>query len=113
MVKFARQLELSLIPEWKDAYVNYKALKRDVQRVKENRAQRNIHRCNESMAGTGAISRTLTRMSTFKHNVENQVKGKGASGRLSFRHGGAEPLRPEDFLVPDSVRHIAYIHIDN
>lgn len=37
MVKFAKQLEGSLVPEWKDAYCNYKELKRDVRRIKEDR----------------------------------------------------------------------------
>lgn len=38
MVKFAKQLEGSLVPEWKDAYCNYKELKRDVKRIKEDRS---------------------------------------------------------------------------
>lgn len=42
MVKFAKQLEGSLVPEWKDAYCNYKELKRDVNRIKEDR-QLHIH----------------------------------------------------------------------
>lgn len=37
MVKFAKQLEGSLVPEWKGAYCNYKELKRDVNRVKQDR----------------------------------------------------------------------------
>ncbi|KAG0563848.1 hypothetical protein KC19_8G064200 [Ceratodon purpureus] len=37
MVKFAKQLEGSLVPEWKGAYCNYKELKRDVNRIKADR----------------------------------------------------------------------------
>lgn len=37
MVKFSKQLEGSLVPEWKAAYCNYKALKRDVNRIKQDR----------------------------------------------------------------------------
>ncbi|BBN18039.1 xenotropic and polytropic retrovirus receptor 1 [Marchantia polymorpha subsp. ruderalis] len=35
MVKFARQLEAQLVPEWGAAYVNYKLLKKEVKRAKE------------------------------------------------------------------------------
>ncbi|ONK63845.1 uncharacterized protein A4U43_C07F19530 [Asparagus officinalis] len=34
MVKFSRQLEAQLIPEWKDAFVNYRQLKKQVKKIK-------------------------------------------------------------------------------
>lgn len=34
MVKFSRQLEAQLIPEWKDAFVNYRQLKKNVKKIK-------------------------------------------------------------------------------
>lgn len=34
MVKFSRQLEAQLIPEWKDAFVNYRQLKKHVKKIK-------------------------------------------------------------------------------
>jgi SPX domain protein involved in polyphosphate accumulation len=37
MVKFSKQLEASMVPEWKGAYVNYKGLKRLVNRIREER----------------------------------------------------------------------------
>jgi SPX domain protein involved in polyphosphate accumulation len=40
MVKFSKQLEGSLVPEWKGAYCNYKQLKRDVNRIKQDCACR-------------------------------------------------------------------------
>ncbi|GAQ90378.1 phosphate transporter [Klebsormidium nitens] len=33
MVKFAKHLELQLVPEWRDAYVSYKKLKKDIKRI--------------------------------------------------------------------------------
>ncbi|KAG6546091.1 hypothetical protein Mapa_012497 [Marchantia paleacea] len=35
MVKFARQLEAQLVPEWEPAYVNYKLLKKEVKQAKQ------------------------------------------------------------------------------
>lgn len=34
MVKFSKELEAQLIPEWKDAFVNYRLLKKHVKKVK-------------------------------------------------------------------------------
>lgn len=36
MVKFQKQLEGQLVPEWREAYCNYKQLKRNVKRIKEH-----------------------------------------------------------------------------
>lgn len=105
MVKFAKQLETSLVPEWKDAYCNYKALKRDVKKVKDDRLRRKQNGSSASLDRTGTLTRTMTRtltqISTFKHNVENQMKHAGASGRMSLSRArsGVGSLRPDDFLV--------------
>lgn len=34
MVKFSKELEAQLIPEWKDAFVNYWQLKKNVKKIK-------------------------------------------------------------------------------
>ncbi|XP_010905832.1 phosphate transporter PHO1-2 [Elaeis guineensis] len=34
MVKFSRELEAQLIPEWKDAFVNYRQLKKHIKKIK-------------------------------------------------------------------------------
>lgn len=34
MVKFSKQLEAQLIPEWKGAFVNYWELKKDIKKMK-------------------------------------------------------------------------------
>ncbi|KAL6971266.1 hypothetical protein U1Q18_030946, partial [Sarracenia purpurea var. burkii] len=38
MVKFSKELEAQLIPEWKDAFVNYWQLKKHVKKVKLSRS---------------------------------------------------------------------------
>ncbi|KAF3967322.1 hypothetical protein ACB098_02G089100 [Castanea mollissima] len=37
MVKFSKELEAKLIPEWKDAFVNYRLLKKHVKKVKDSK----------------------------------------------------------------------------
>ena len=34
MVKFSKELEAQLIPEWKDAFVNYRVLKKPIKKMK-------------------------------------------------------------------------------
>eukprot|EP00249_Psilotum_nudum_P004394 c17923_g1_i1 orf=111-2138(-) len=45
MVKFQKQLEGQLVHEWKDAYLNYKQLKKDLHQIKEK--QINQHENNQ------------------------------------------------------------------
>ncbi|XP_015949415.1 phosphate transporter PHO1 [Arachis duranensis] len=40
MVKFSKELEAQLIPEWKEAFVNYKQLKKHIKRIKLSRIQK-------------------------------------------------------------------------
>lgn len=37
MVKFSKELEAQLIPEWKEAFVNYRQLKKQIKRIKLSR----------------------------------------------------------------------------
>lgn len=34
MVKFSKELEAQLIPEWKESFVNYRALKKQIKKIK-------------------------------------------------------------------------------
>jgi hypothetical protein len=65
MVKFAKQLEGSLVPEWKGAYCNYKELKRDVKRIKADRLLQS--------AAVPARHRTLGSFPQF-HNLGNHLR---------------------------------------
>lgn len=38
MVKFSKELEAQLIPEWKDAFVNYRELKKKIKKIKLSRS---------------------------------------------------------------------------
>ncbi|PPD68446.1 hypothetical protein GOBAR_DD34676 [Gossypium barbadense] len=40
MVKFSKELEAQLIPEWKDAFVNYWQLKKHIKKIKLARNKR-------------------------------------------------------------------------
>lgn len=48
MVKFSKELEAQLIPEWKDAFVNYWQLKKQVKKIKISRKP-HVHDGNSSL----------------------------------------------------------------
>lgn len=37
MVKFSKELEAQLIPEWKEAFVNYRQLKKNIKKIRLSR----------------------------------------------------------------------------
>ena len=43
MVKFSKELEAQLIPEWKEAFVNYWQLKKQIKRIKLSRLPKQSH----------------------------------------------------------------------
>ncbi|KAH9764247.1 phosphate transporter PHO1 [Citrus sinensis] len=43
MVKFSKELEAQLIPEWKDAFVNYWQLKKHIKKIKLSKMQQKQH----------------------------------------------------------------------
>eukprot|EP00249_Psilotum_nudum_P004395 c17923_g1_i2 orf=192-410(-) len=53
MVKFQKQLEGQLVHEWKDAYLNYKQLKKDLHQIKEK--QINQHENNQESSIKASI----------------------------------------------------------
>lgn len=47
MVKFSKELEAQLIPEWKDAFVNYWQLKKNVKKIKLSKRQKQTHETHD------------------------------------------------------------------
>ncbi|XP_057853630.1 phosphate transporter PHO1-3-like [Cryptomeria japonica] len=43
MMKFQKQLEAQLVAEWRNAYVNYKQLKKDIRQIREQIASKKHH----------------------------------------------------------------------
>lgn len=51
MVKFSKQLEAQLIPEWKGAFVNYRLLKKDIKKIKLLRKNESWNKARDSAEG--------------------------------------------------------------
>ncbi len=72
MVKFYKQLEGQLVPEWKDVYCNYKELKKDVKRIKQGHLQLNVgSMIDPATAGTSdtALQRSMQEYTSLENNM--------------------------------------------
>lgn len=47
MVKFSKELEAQLIPEWKEAFVNYWQLKKQIKKIKVSMAPKETSRSDK------------------------------------------------------------------
>ena len=92
MVKFGKQLERELVPEWREAYCTYKDLKRDVKRIKHQRST------GPTFTRTGSIG-LLRSIVSFKHNSRN-LGGPPRPDKISFSPRG----QPRDVIVVGGVR---------
>ncbi|KAF9874983.1 signal transduction protein [Colletotrichum karsti] len=86
VMKFAKQLEQDLVPEWRIKYLNYKAGKKYVKAV-----SRAINRANGSPQGNGSktdnrIASNFFHVSPFKHG---STKATNPDERTSLREGSA------------------------
>ncbi|XP_061370781.1 phosphate transporter PHO1 isoform X1 [Gastrolobium bilobum] len=51
MVKFSKELEAQLIPEWREAFVNYWQLKKQIKRIKLSRVPKQPHHASGDLIG--------------------------------------------------------------
>ncbi|XP_024025376.1 phosphate transporter PHO1 [Morus notabilis] len=55
MVKFSKELEAQLIPEWKDAFVNYWQLKKQIKKIKLSRIPKQPHHNHDIPQDTNVV----------------------------------------------------------
>jgi len=74
MVKFSKQLEGSLVPEWKGAYCNYKGLKKEVNRIKQERLMQGAGPCS-SFEGHLKSLGSVSGLHTFGSHLKRTASG--------------------------------------
>lgn len=82
MVKFCKQLEGQLVPEWKDVYCNYKELKKDVKRIKQGHLQLNVgSMIDPATAGTPdtALQRSMQEYTSLENNINGHFSHTSSS----------------------------------
>ncbi|XP_019180710.1 PREDICTED: phosphate transporter PHO1 [Ipomoea nil] len=74
MVKFSKELEAQLIPEWKDAFVNYWQLKKQVKKIKLSRRTKPVHDGNDF--GLPIFDRVRGFVKTIADKLHDSAAGK-------------------------------------
>lgn len=71
MVKFSKELEAQLIPEWKEAFVNYWQLKKHVKKIKLSRKSKHTHvpNCDFGLSVFDPIRVVAKKISGWFHNA--------------------------------------------
>ncbi|XP_027166874.1 phosphate transporter PHO1 [Coffea eugenioides] len=111
MVKFSKELEAELIPEWKDAFVNYWILKKHVKNVKLSRKS---HLVQDKTCGIGRsifnpICIFANKISQTVHNARGdpdlfQVKRKISQGEEGVEEEGYEKELLQLFSEEDEIQ---------
>ncbi|KAL3679546.1 hypothetical protein R1sor_022502 [Riccia sorocarpa] len=84
MVKFAKYLNVHLVPEWRPAYCNYKKLKKDLKRIK-------------NQLGTGGARRPRTLQHVYTNRSNKFISVQHRSADL---YGSKLDLVQTEFLEP-------------
>lgn len=92
MVKFSKQLDGQLVPEWKDAYCNYKELKRDVNRIKQDRST-----CGLSRNGSVGL---MSSWSSISQNFSTHLRPGASAVALDRSQSGDVLVVGELFKIP-------------
>nr|GMD80319.1 phosphate transporter PHO1 [Ipomoea batatas] len=84
MVKFSKELEAQLIPEWKDAFVNYWQLKKQVKKIKLSRRTKPVHDGNDF--GLSFFDRVRGFVNTIADKLHDRTAaGKSETNAQFFR----------------------------
>ena len=71
MVKFSKELEAQLIPEWKDAFVDYRQLKKHVKKIKQTLSRTRLSDgCDHIFRGNGGDLSRSSLMGSVRRFVE-------------------------------------------
>ncbi|KAJ1398946.1 SPX domain, partial [Sesbania bispinosa] len=70
MVKFSKELEAQLIPEWKEAFVNYWQLKKQIKRIKLSRVPKQPHHVEREF-GLSIFDSLRSFVKKITHNDDN------------------------------------------
>lgn len=94
MVKFSREYEASIIPEWKAAFVDYKGLKKLIKKIKISRRDDDSSTSSALIASSGAGDRGESESESFSFSVLDPVRALAA--RLAPRVQALGPNNSED-----------------
>ncbi|CAI9776000.1 unnamed protein product [Fraxinus pennsylvanica] len=89
MVKFSKELEAQLIPEWKDAFVNYWQLKKHVKKIKVARKPKHApdSNCDFGISVFDPICRVVNQITSRFHSGGDEEAPEIIQVKRKFREG--------------------------
>ncbi|WOL19299.1 phosphate transporter PHO1-2-like isoform X2 [Canna indica] len=91
MVKFSRELEAKLVPEWKDAFVDYRQLKKNIKKIKLSFLRSSLP--SSSSSGAANADNGGPHISLF-----DPVRTLAAAAFSSSRHDQPPPTEEESLI---------------
>ncbi|RVW45419.1 Phosphate transporter PHO1-like 1 [Vitis vinifera] len=83
MVKFSKQFEGQLVPEWKEAFVDYWQLKKDIKKIHLlSTATNNIPTANQQYSLPKTLFSSIRRFSLLAMNVHKKLASSASKGDL-------------------------------
>ncbi|MQM13075.1 hypothetical protein Taro_046000 [Colocasia esculenta] len=103
MVKFSRELEAQLIPEWKDAFVDYRQLKKHVKKIKLSLSRTQLSDGRDHVHGHGHHRRPeelfgFSILDPFRH-LAGLIACRGASDHHHHNHGPGQGDEEEQYQM--------------
>lgn len=92
MVKFSKELEAQLIPEWKDAFVNYWELKKHVKKIKLSRKPRHVPHISYDYGASifDPVRILINKVSGWMKNQDEDPKIIQVKSKISVGEDGEE-----------------------
>ncbi|XP_075488776.1 phosphate transporter PHO1-like [Primulina tabacum] len=92
MVKFSKELEAQLIPEWKDAFVNYWQLKKHVKKIKLARKPRHVPHINYDYGASifDPVRILMNKVSGWMKNKDEDPQIIQVKSKISVGEDGEE-----------------------
>ena len=110
MVKFSKQFECQLVPEWKEAFVDYWQLKKDIKKIHLlSTATNNIPTANQQYSLPKTLFSSIRRFSLFGHERKDHGVIQVLSLSLSLL---LSPQQPPSTYVYMLLVSVVFVDID-
>ncbi|KAL2506568.1 Phosphate transporter PHO1 [Abeliophyllum distichum] len=111
MVKFSKELEAQLIPEWKDAFVNYWQLKKQVKRIKLARKRVSDTNYDFGRSIFDSVRGVVNRIYSKLNDGGQKPEIARAKNRVSGRQDGEEDQEGGDEDDGEQVYENELVHL--
>ncbi|XP_016502482.1 phosphate transporter PHO1 [Nicotiana tabacum] len=102
MVKFSKELEAQLIPEWKDAFVNYWQLKKHVKKIKISRKPKHVQDGNSALDFGRSIFDSIRSFTINFHKAADKPEVPQVKSIIKEGEDGSEQEEQEEMYETEN-----------